>query len=147
MNILNEMFTDNSTGISLSDTKNNMIINEAVIYDKLDGDIAKLKTVVESVGKYAARDGILTESCNLDTAVGTFCDMKCADSAAILASAKEAGSKDYDLYIKAIMLQKACMDRMKQSFGNIANQRVEAQKAEVEANPRIMTAINSCSEC
>ena len=67
-----------------------------------------------------------------------------ADLQYVLAVAKESGSKDYDLYMKAILLMKQCMENMKSQFGDIAEKRLAVQKAEVEANPRVIDAVEAC---
>ena len=144
---MNGLFADTSkvTGINLVDTENNQILNEAIILDSLNGDTEALARFFDNLGPYGARDGILSECANIDTKCGAFGDKKCADCAAILAVAKESNSKDYELYMKSIMLMKACMDNMKAQYGNIAEKRLNAQKAEVESNPRVVDAIAAAS--
>ena len=139
--------TSKETGVNLENNENNLIINEAVILDMVNGDTKALTAILESVGKFAARDGILAENASFDCASAAFNNTPCSKCAAVLAVAKEAGSKDYDLYIKAIMLMKACMCNMKNQFGDIANKRLEAQKADVTGNVRVMEAINSAEAC
>ena len=143
---INDLFVDTSkaTGVNIVDTENNYVINEAIILDMLDGDKNKLKAFFESIGQYGARDKILSESANLDCCISTLGDNKCANCASVLAVAKESGSKDYELYIKAILLMKQCMENMKSQFGDIAEKRLAVQKAEVEANPRVIDAVEAC---
>lgn len=139
--------TSKETGVNLENTENNLIINEAVVLDMVGGDTKAFNTILESVGKFAARDGILAEDANFDCANAAFANSTCSDCAAILTVAKEAGSKDYDLYIKALMLMKACLKNMKNQFSDIANKRLEAQKADVTGNVRVMEAVNSAESC
>lgn len=142
------LFADTSkeTGVNIENDANNHIINECVILDMLDGDTNKLKTVLESVGAYAARDNILSESANVDCCISAFNNVPAPDVAAILAVAKESGSKDYELYTKSLMLMKQCMTNMKATYSDIAKKRLDVQKAEVMANPRVMSAVEACCQ-
>ena len=110
----------------------------------LGGDTKKLNALFESVGKYGVRDGILAEDANIDCFTGALDNVPGPECTAVLAVAKESGSKDYDLYCKAIMLMKHCMHNMKATYGDIAKKRLAAQTAEITANPRIMTSIEAC---
>lgn len=145
---MNGLFPDVSkeTGVNLENADNNHIINESVILDMLGGDTDKLKTLFESVGKFGARDGILAEDANVDCCIASFENIPCPDATAVLAVAKESGSKDYELYVKALMLMKHCMNNMKASYGDIAKKRLEVQRAEVTNNPRIMSGVEACCQ-
>lgn len=146
--IMNGLFADTfSVGVNIENDENNHIINEAVILDKLNGDTDALNKFFDTIGSYGARDNILSESANIDCCIGEFENGHCAKLAALLAVAKESNSKDYELYTKALMLMKACIENMKNTFGNIAKERLDAQIAEVESNPRVVDAIESCTTC
>ena len=140
------LFADTSkeTGVNFENVENNHIINESVILDMLDGNTSSLKTLFESVGKYAARDGILAEDANIDCCTAAFDNIPCPEATAVLAVAKESGAKEYELYTKALMLMKQCMEKMKETYGDVAKKRLEAQKADITANTRIMTAVSDC---
>lgn len=137
--------TSKETGINLENADNNHIINESVILDMLGGDTEKLNTLFESVGKFGVRDGILAEDANIDCFTSSLNNVPCPCTTAVLAVAKESGSKDYELYCKAIMLMKQCMANMKATYGDIAKKRLDAQRDEVTASPRIMSAIEACN--
>lgn len=144
---MENLFSDTTavTGVSMPNDENNHIINESIIFDMLGKDTKKLSAFFEAVGKFGARDNILNEDASIDNATNSFDNCDCADSASVLACAKEAGSIDYDLYIKSIMLMQECMKRMRSTFGDVAKSRLEAQKAQVESNPRVMDAVESCA--
>lgn len=141
---MNDLFETSTPGVGFEDVNNNHIINECIILDMLNGDNSKFDTVVESVGAFASRDGILAESACCGTCVSECNNMTTPEASSILAVAKEAGSKDYELYTKALMLMHETMERMKSQYSNIANKRLEAQKAEVMNNARIMSAVETC---
>lgn len=145
---MNGLFADTSkeTGVNFENDDNNYIINESVILEMLGGDTEKLKTVFESVGKFGVRDGILAEDASIDCCTAAFNNIPCPDAVSILAIAKESGSKDYELYTKAIMLMKQCMCNMRAMYGDIAKKRLDVQRAEVMANPRIMSSIEACCQ-
>ena len=146
---VNSLFADTSkdTGINVVNTDHNHIINEAIILDKLDGNVEALNEFFNAIGQYGARDNILSESASIDCATASFNNEPCANTACVLAVAKESGCKDYALYMKALMLMKACMCNMKKTFGTIAEQRLEAQNAELNNNPRVVDALATAEAC
>lgn len=139
---ISDLFDTSTPGIGFECAENNYIINECIVLDMLGGDTKKLNNLYESVGAYANRDGILAETADPQVECG---DITAPEAAAILAVAKESGSKDFELYNKAIMLMHETMNRMKCQYGNIANERLNAQKAAVMNNARIMSAVDECN--
>lgn len=133
---------DSSVGANIVNDSNNLIINEAIILDKLNGNKEALNEFYNNLGKFGSRDGILSESAVTDIALKSFDDEKCGETCAVLTVAKEAGCKDYEIYCKALLLMRKCMENMKQNFGDIAKDRLEAQKQEVENNIRVSDALD-----
>ena len=138
-----DLFADltESVGANIMDNDNNLILNEAIVLDYLNGDKNALNRFYDNLGKFGKRDGILSESALTDIKLSSFDNENCADMCALLTVAKESNSKDYEIYCKALLLMKACVENMKKNFGNIAKERLETQKKEVENNPRITDAI------
>lgn len=143
--------TTAQTKFNIQDDKNNKIINEAIILDKLGNNKEFLLEFYNNIGKFGARDGVLNENAVTDIKLQSFDSSTNGEVASLLAVAKEANDVDYDLYIKAIMLMQKCIENMKSRYGNIAKDRFESQTAVVESNPRIQDAIEktqeSCSSC
>lgn len=141
MTFADEILNTEVRGLSNTNPEYAKIINEAILLESLDGDKDALLRVFDKVGKFASRDGLLNEDAATDIKIGSFDQEKCSDCAAILAAAKEANSPEYDLYTKAVLLMNACMDKMRQSFGVIAKEKVEEQKKELAADTRIADAV------
>ena len=114
--------------------EHDLTINEAIILDTVGSERA-LNEFYSKLGAYGQRDGLLHECATIPNS----CDH--AEIAAVLACAKEAGSKDYEMYMKAKLAEKAYYKRMQATFGNTAKERVEAQKAKLADNARIQDAL------
>ena len=143
--IMKTLFNDASTGVIPESDHNNHIITEAVILDMLNGNKESLTKVYSSVGKYAVRDNLLEDAQLIDAPEKSLtCDDSHADRAAILAIAKEANDPDYDLYCKAFCLMKDLMYTLKNKYCDKANCRVADCTKVVEANPRIINAVEAC---
>lgn len=136
----------NSIGFTMADENNNKIINEAIVLDKLNGNKEALLEFYNQIGRFGYRDGILNESAATDIKLNSFDNTCAADTASILAVAKESNDEDYDIYSKCLMLMQKCMENMKTKYCNIAKERLDTQKDIMESNPRVQDAIEKVQE-
>lgn len=146
-NYMDGLFPNTSSiGVIPQDPDHDKIINEAIILDSFNGNFNALHEFYSNIGKFGARDGILNEAAEETIKINTVTADSTADTASVLASAKEANDSDYDLYTKCILLMQKCMDNMKSKYGNIAEKRVEEQKQVLKDNPRVQDAIEKTEE-
>lgn len=142
---INSLFADVNASTVIPDC-DSKIINEAIILDEFNGNMDSLIKVYNKLGRYASRDGLLNENAETDIKLRSFDDSNCADNAAILAIAKQSGCKEYDVYTKAVLLMSACMDKMRELYGNIAKEKVEEHKEELMSNEKIANAVEEVKE-
>lgn len=144
--LINDMFARTSgKGISIKDVNNNHIINEAIILDMV-GDKKALGEVFDKLGKFASRDGLLSESADFDCKLDAFDKPEFGTNACVLACAKEAGDEDYDLYMKSLMLAKTTMEKLCAKYGEVANKRHDEHEIEIKENPRVIDAIENVTK-
>lgn len=142
--LMNSLFNETSSlGVIPESDYHNHIINEAIILDMVDGDTNALQKVITEAGKYAARDNLLENATPVMDAIKSFNQEKAYCCSAVLATAKEANDPDYELLVKAHLLTKSLMCKLKEKYGAQANARVDKCKEELQNNSRIMTAVDN----
>ena len=142
--LMNSLFNETSSlGVIPESDYHNHIINEAIILDMVDGNTESLQKVVTEVGKYAARDNLLENATPVMDVIKSFNQEKTHCCSAVLATAKEANDPDYELLVKAHLLTKSLMCKLKEKYGAQADARVDKCREEPQNNSRIMNAVNN----
>lgn len=146
--IIEKLFCETSSIFTTGETDyHNHIINECIIAEAVGNDKNAFNTIINECGRFAARDNLLEESCQIDCCVDDIEKCQPSEYAAILACAKENGDPDYDIFIKAQMLAKHQMCKLKEKYNDCANDRVNGCKDDLFSNDRVSnTIVNTVSK-
>ena len=145
--LMNSLFNETSSlGVIPESDYHNHIINEAIILDMVDGNTESLQRVITEAGKYAARDNLLENATPVMDAIKSFNQDKPYCCSAVLATAKEANDPDYELLVKAHLLSKSLMCKLKEKYAAQADARINRCREELQNNSRIMTAVDNAKQ-
>lgn len=125
----------------VEDETNSKLIREAIIYDDLGCSSELFENFGRAIGNFGVRDNLLTENAAFDIKSSIFKDLSLTETTSILAIAKEANNKNWELFNKAMVLAEAAFDAMEKEFSEDAADRVKRLSYELANNPRITEAV------